>query len=54
MKFFNSKYPYIVLIPEGKEYFKEEVEKYNIDYKIININKFQNDNSYYDDTLNKF
>lgn len=55
-KYYNSKYPYIVLIPKHNNYLKYILSKYNIEYKEIEIDKCQIDNinMYYNDTINKF
>lgn len=54
LEYVKSKYPYIVLIPEDNPYMEEQVQKYNIKYKKIKIDVFQNTKDYYDETINKF
>ena len=56
MEYLNFKYPYVVMIPKGNKYIKEQLELNNIQYREINVLKFD-DSSYkreYNDTINKF
>lgn len=56
LKYYKSKYPFIVLIPESDQYLQEQLIKHNILYKTIHVDKFQEDNILfiYNDTINKF
>lgn len=56
LQYYHSKYPLIVMVPENDKYLQNQLKKYNILYKPIHIDKFQEDNilSPYNDTINKF
>lgn len=56
LKYYKSKYPFIVLIPESDQYLQEQLIKHDILYKIIHVDKFQEGNILftYNDTINKF
>lgn len=56
LKYYKSKYPFIVMVPESDQYLQEQLIKHNILYKPIHIDKFQENNILlpYNDTINKF
>lgn len=56
LKYYKSKYPFIVMVPESDQYLQEQLIKHNILYKPIHIDKFQENNIFlpYNDTINKF
>lgn len=55
MRYLNVKYPYIVLIPKNNFFLKQALEKENILYEQITIEKInQNSDLFYNDTINKF
>ena len=55
LKRFNSQYPLIIMIPQELEEFILDTKDFNIKYKIINLDKFENENEpIFLDTINKF
>ena len=56
LKYYKSKYPFIVMVPESDQYLQKQLIKHNILYKPIHIDKFQENNILlpYNDTINKF
>lgn len=56
LKYYKSKYPFIVLVSELDQYLQEQLIKHNILYKTIHVDKFQEGNILftYNDTINKF
>lgn len=55
LQYVKSKYPYVVLIPENNLFLKTELQKRNILFKEIKVDKLDKNRSfYYNDTINKF